>query len=182
MNLALHICSPELSHSQNSKEHCSHSWKVRIQCVLTLKDLEDFLVEYPPTATVEITASTKKDRKAQAIIGLSLSDELLENVREVETAKAMWTAVKNVFEIHTLLNKLSEHKKFYSAAMGSEETILQSSNRIPQLAATLKSSNVEITDSEMAMALLNGLTEESNALTSALDAIDEDERNSISSS
>ena len=35
--------------------------------------------------------------------------------------------------------------------------------------------NVEIFDSEMAMALLSGLPEERNALISALDAIDKDE-------
>ena len=51
------------------------SWKVRIQHVLALKDLEDFLVEDPPTTTAEIPAWTKKDRKAQTIIDLSLSDE-----------------------------------------------------------------------------------------------------------
>ncbi|NEO95121.1 MAG: hypothetical protein F6K56_34975, partial [Moorea sp. SIO3G5] len=35
----------------------------------------------------------KKDAKAQALIGLTLSDELLENVREVSTAKEMWQAI-----------------------------------------------------------------------------------------
>ena len=66
-----------------------HSWIVRIQHVLKLKDLEDFLVECPPTNPAEIPAWAKKDKKAQAITGLSLSDEILENVREVETATAM---------------------------------------------------------------------------------------------
>ena len=56
-----------------------HSWKVRIQHVLTLKVLEDFLVEDPPTATAEIPAWTKKDRKGQAIIGLCSSNGILEN-------------------------------------------------------------------------------------------------------
>ncbi len=110
--------------------------------------------------------------KVQAIIGLTLSDELLENVREVETTKAMWTAIKNVFERHTLLNKLSARKKFYTATMKSEESVLQFSNRIRQLGATLKSMNVVISESEMAMSLLNGLPDEYNALISALHAID----------
>ena len=95
-----------------------HYWKVRIQHVLTLKDFEYFVVEDPPTSTAEIPAWTKKDGKAQAIICLSLSGELLENVREVETTKAMWTAIRNVSEHHTLLDKLSARKKFYTATMG----------------------------------------------------------------
>ncbi len=88
-----------------------HFWKIRVQHILTLKDLDDFLEEDPLVQTYSNTAEflqwKKKDRKAQAIIGLTLSDDLLENVREVSTTKEMWLAIKNVFERHTLLNKLS---------------------------------------------------------------------------
>lgn len=157
-----------------------HSWKIRIQHVLTLKDLEHHLEEDLPEISDDFTVSdaavwTKRDKKAQAIIGLSLSDELLENVREVETTKDMWIAIRNVFERHTLLNKLSARKKFYTATKHSDESVLQFSNRVRQLASTLKSMNVDISESEMAMALLNGLPDEYNALISALDAIDEHE-------
>ncbi len=154
-----------------------YTWKIRIVHILTLKDLEHFLDEdIPRSATPEEhTKWIKGDKKAQAIIGLTLSNDLLENVREVETAKEMWKAIKNVFERHTLLNKLSARKKFYTARKSPEESILQFANRIRLLAATLKSMNVVISGSEMAMALLNGLPEEYNALISALDAIDEDE-------
>jgi len=117
----------------------------------------------------------KKDRKAQAIIGLTLSDDLLENVRDVTTTKEMWSCIKDIFERHTLLNKLSARKRFYTATMSTDESVLRFANRIRQLAATLKSMGVEISESEMAMALLNGLPDEYNALISALDAIDENE-------
>ena len=68
--------------------------------------------------------------------------------------------------------------------MSPDESVLQFSNRILQLSATIKSMNVEISESEMAIALLNGLPEEYNVLISALDALDEDETelNSNSSS
>ena len=66
-------------------------------------------------------------------------------------------AIGNVFERHTLLNKFSAWKKFYTATMNTDESVLQFANRIRQLAATLKSMNVIISESEMAMALLNGL-------------------------
>ncbi len=163
----------KLSHSNY------HFWKIRIVHILTLKDLENFLDDEVPSLDTsrpeEISNWKKRDKKAQAIIGLTLSDDLLENVREVETTKDMWTAIKNVFERHALLNKLSDRKKFYTASMNADESVLQFANRIRQLAATLKSMNVVISESEMAMALLNGLPDEYNALISALDAIDEDE-------
>ena len=134
-----------------------HYWKIRIQHVLALKDLDNFLEDEPPTDSTQLAAWTKKDRKAQAIIGLTLSNDLLENVRDVNSTKNMWLAIKNVSERHTLLNKLSARKKFYSATMESNESVLKFSNRIRHLAATLKSMNVSISDSEMAMALPNGL-------------------------
>ena len=59
--------------------------------------------------------------------------------------------------------------------MNTDESVLQFANRIRQLAATLKSMSVVISESEMAMALLYGLPEDYNSLISALDAIDEGE-------
>ena len=59
--------------------------------------------------------------------------------------------------------------------MSSDKSVLQFLNHIRQLSATLKSMNVVISEIEMAIALLNGLTEEDNTLISALDAIYEDE-------
>lgn len=146
-----------------------HAWKIRVQHVLSLKDLDEFLTEDPPATG--LAAWKKKDKKAQALIGLSLSDELLENVREVTTAKEMWLKIRDVFERHTLLNKLSARRKFYTATKQDSETILQFANRIGYLASTLKSMGITVDQCEMAMALLNGLPEEYDPLISALDAV-----------
>ena len=152
-----------------------HFWKIRIEHLLILEDLESFLREDLPSSNDSAAVSVwhKKDKKAQVIIGLSLSNDLLENVRDVKTTKEMWMAIRNVFERHTLLNKHSARMKFYTATMNTDESVLQFANRIRQLAATLKSMNVIISEGEMAMALLNGLPEEYYALIGALDAIDE---------
>ncbi len=156
-----------------------HFWKIRIEHILALKDLENFLIDDPPSGEnvmpTETTQWKRKDKKAQAIIGLTLSDDLLENVREVKTAKEMWQAIKNVFERHTLLNKLAARRKFYTATKNESESVLQFANRIRQLSATLATMNVTISESEKAMALLNGLPDEYRALISALDAVDSDE-------
>ena len=45
-----------------------HAWKIRIQHVLALKDLDDFLTEEPPkedAPKAEVTVWNKKDKKAQ---------------------------------------------------------------------------------------------------------------------
>ena len=151
-----------------------YSWKQRILHVLALKDLEDY-IEPPHESVVIDSAWRKKDRKAQALIGLSLSDQILDSTREVKSCHEMWKTISDIFERHTLLNKLSARRKFYTACKEESEDVLLFSNRIRHLASTLKSMNVEIDDSEMAMALLNGLLDEYSPLISALDALGTEE-------
>ena len=73
---------------------------------MALKDLDDLVIEEKPLDVYALPMWKKKD-KAHALIGLSLSDELLENVRDVDSAKVMSRTIKDVFERQTLLNKLS---------------------------------------------------------------------------
>ena len=87
----------------------------------------------------------------------------------------MWNNIKNVFERHTLLNKLSARNQFHTETIFTDESALHFFNRIRQLFSTLKSKNITIPQSERAMALLSGLPEEYNPLISALDPIDEEE-------
>jgi hypothetical protein len=149
------------------------SWKHKIQLLLALKDLDEHIEEdLPELDASEFAIWRRCDKKAMACIGLSLSDALLENVREASSAKEMWTSILNVFERHTLLNKLSARRNFYTATMQDGEKILQYANRIRQIAATLKNMGVEIDDNEMAMALLNSLPDCFDGLISALDALE----------
>ena len=60
-----------------------------------------------------------------------------------------------IFDKHTLLNKLAARRRFYNAAMKENEKVLEFSSSIRQLARKLKFMSVEIEESEMAMALLN---------------------------
>ncbi len=83
----------------------------------------------------------------------------------------MWIAIRNVFESHTLLNKLSARPKFYTAVMESNESVLKFADRIRQLAASSKAMNIGMPQNEMAMALLTGLPQKYNALISAPDAV-----------
>ncbi len=73
------------------KESNYHAWKIRIEHVLTLKGLKRYILNDPrerSTSTrLELDVWEEKDAKEQAVIGLTLSDELLENVREVKSAK-----------------------------------------------------------------------------------------------
>ena len=84
---------------------------------------------------------------------------MLENVCSCTTVKEMWKTISDVFEKHTLLNKLAARRRFYTAKMHESEGVLEFANSIRQLAVTLKSMKVTIDDEEMAMVMLNCLPE-----------------------
>ncbi len=74
-----------------------HFWKIRLEHVLALKDLEEFLVDDSPgehATRTQVTQWTRKDKKAQAIIGLNLSDDLLGNVRKSKRLRKCGTLLR----------------------------------------------------------------------------------------
>jgi len=154
-----------------------HAWKQKILLLLILKDLDAYIVqEAPPKDDGRFSQWVRGDKKAQAIIGLSLSDEHLEHVRNVSSAKQMWDVIKDVFERHTLLNKLNAIRNFYTVSMQKDEKMLKYLNRVTQLASTLKSMDVTIQDEELAMSTLCGLPPAYEHLIVALDALGNDSR------
>ena len=153
-----------------------HAWKRKIQLVLALRDLDEYIDSDRPAGEKEQKAWDRGDRKAQAVIGLALSDEHLEHVAQASTAKEMWKAITNVFERHTLLNKLAARRKFYTVTMEEGEKVLTYINRVQHLASVLKSMKVDVDDKEVAMAILNGLPSSYDNLIVALDALGNEDK------
>ena len=154
-------------------------WKQKIQLLLSLKDVDLHIIEIGvPDVSDSGDRRTwlRGDNKFKAIIGLSLLDEHLGHVRDCETAKQMWEAILNVFERHTLLNKLAPQRRFYTVTMQNDEKVFAYINRVKQLAARLKSMNVDIDDKEMAIAVLNGLPARFESLIAALDAVGSEDK------
>ena len=75
-----------------------HAWKQKIVLLLSSKDLDVLIEERPPNHIAELAKWKKKYPKARAVIGLSLSDQHLEHVRDIATANEMWTTIVNVTE------------------------------------------------------------------------------------
>ncbi len=99
---------------------------------------------------------------------------MLENVSHTTTALDMWLEICNVYQRHTLLNKLAERRDFYTAKMKEDEKMLVYVDRVRKMASTLQSMDATINDKEMAMAVLNGLPPRFETLITALEAIGHD--------
>ncbi len=82
-----------------------YAWRQKIQHILALRNLDDFIEDdnVCPRRTgengEEVATWLKKDKKARAIIGRSLSDELLENLRDTATGRSMWTSIQAILNL-----------------------------------------------------------------------------------
>ncbi len=153
-----------------------HLWKVKMRMILSIKELDEFIdsKKIPSPNDNAYIEWNRKDKKARAFIGLSLSNRHFEQVQHAATASEMWNQVCNIYEKQTLLNRLSARRRFYSATMDETEKLLEFAGRIRQYASTLKSMGVDVEDQDMAMTMLSGLPTRFDMLISALDAISDD--------
>ncbi len=175
------LCTIMDSESSNFKieklnDQNFHVWKVKVRMLLSIKELDEHLDDSSPPEenNPKYHEWKKKDKKARAFIGLTLSNRHFEQVQHASTAHAMWTSVCDIYEKHTLLNRLSARRRFYTAKMGETEKLLEFSGRIRQYASSLATMGVHVEDQDMAMTLLCGLPSQYDMLISALDAVSDD--------
>lgn len=72
------------------------------------------------------------------IIGLTLSDDSLAQVKHATTARNMSEMIYDIFENHTLPNKRVARRRLYTETMCDEEKVLNFATRIRQLAETYR--------------------------------------------
>lgn len=83
----------------------------------------------------------------------------------------MGCAVLDIFEIHTLLNRLSARRIFHTVPMLNGETILAYINIVRILATTMQNMGVIMDEGELGMTGLNSLPMEYHELIIALEAV-----------
>jgi len=152
-----------------------HEWRKRI---LALRDLDDMLDEdgQPMDAeTRELAVWKRRDTKASAIIGLTLGSDQLELVSGCKTTAEMWSTLQGVFQRKSLMNKMKARREFYTIAMNVDQGMLGYNNRVRILGKNLEAMGGEVTEMDVAMSVLNGLTSKYENLLVALDAKREDE-------
>lgn len=159
-------------------EHNFYVWKQKVELILAYREVDHVVSERNPhdEGSGEYKEWVQSDKVARAVIGLSLSDDMLEHIRGLQTAKEMLERIVAVFQRHTLLNKLRARREFYTATMNPNEKILTYITRIRHLSTILKSMGVQVDDEEVAMAVLNGLPTTYGNIITALDALGDDSK------
>lgn len=78
----------------------------------SIRKFREMTVSQKPLWTGSFNYSTWSEKKniARALVGLSLSDNIVEQIGESTTAKVMWDTISDIFQQHTF-NKLRVKKQ-----------------------------------------------------------------------
>jgi len=113
--------------------------------------------------------------RSRAIVGLILGSEQLERVSGCKTTAEMWTSLQAVLQRKRLMNNMKARREFSILAKNDGEGMLGYINRVCNLGESLKAMGGEVTEIDVAMSALNGLTSKYQHLLVAVDAKGEDE-------
>jgi len=155
-----------------------HEWRQRIKIVLALRDLDDILEEEAKQTDAkdrELALWKRRDTKASAIIVLTLVSEQLVHVSGCKTTGETWSTLQGIFQRKSLMNKMKARREFYTVEMTVGKRMLGYINRVRNLGENLKAMGGEVTEMDVSMSVLNGLTSKDENLVVALDAKSEDD-------
>jgi hypothetical protein len=99
----------------------------------------------------------KHDEKAHSTILLSLSDEVLYEVAEEETAEKLWTKLEGLYMTKSLTNKLLLKQRLFALRMSEGGSLKEHLDQLNSILMDLKNLEVKIEDEDAALILLVSL-------------------------
>ena len=124
-----------------------------------------------------ITTIRKKERECKSLLVQSLHDNMLEYVRDKETAFQMFEALKNKFEKKGILSQTYCRKKILNLKFLGDEKLDDFFLRYDALIRELKDSGGNVTENEVVSYLLLSLPESYDSILTALETVDEEKLN-----
>lgn len=98
-----------------------------------------------------------KDRRVRNLLSMSLSDMVLRKVIKSKTALEMWTALESTYQIKSLPNRFYLKQRFYSFKMDEDKNLDKNLDVFTKLVSDLASLDVELSEEDQAVILLNSL-------------------------
>ena len=149
-----------------------HIWKLRMKMLLMKEGLWEIVEK--KNSQIE-NVDKKRDEKALSMIVLSLDDSQITHVENASTAHEAWETMLKIYERKSLTNVIFLKKQFYTMKMKEGDSITTHINNIITMANRLKAVGQELTDQDIVTSLLISLPKSFDALTDALEMLNEDE-------
>ena len=100
----------------------------------------------------------------------SISDTQLSLVRSANTAGEAWSKLENHYEVKSLANKLFLRKRYFTATMSENDTMMVGINKMRCLAEQMASVGAQVSEEDQVATLLCSLPDSYNNLIVALES------------
>ena len=108
------------------------------------------------------------DEKDASAIRLHLTDDVVHNIIDEESACGIWTKLKNIYMSKMLTNKLYLKKQLHALHMGEGTNFLSHLNVLNGLITQLENIGVKIEDEDKAIVLINSLPSSYDTLATTI--------------
>lgn len=144
-------------------------WQRRMKDLLIQQSLHKALLgkEKKPT-TMTDTEWEEMDEKAASAIRLNLSDEVIHNVLNADTAEAIWKKLESLYMGKNMTNKLYVKKQLYGLQMQEGADLLEHFNDFNSLITQLSNFGVKFEEEDKAILLLASLPDSYDHLVTTL--------------
>ena len=143
------------------------TWSTRVRFLLVSKGIWD-AVEHPATSST----AHKDDGKALALIGLAVEDQFLPCVGRCKTAREAWEALADIYKSRSNARVLILKRQLTSMVLGESEPLTKYIGRAQAVRDQLAAIGHSVDDSDVVLAVLNGLPEQYNTLVTVIENMD----------
>ena len=116
----------------------------------------------------------KRENRTIATVCLSVSTNLQNYIRSVETGKEAWDSLANYFQQKTLSRNIQLRRKLYSMKLEKGCDMVEHINAVKTIAEHLEAIGDSIAEHDLVIILISILNDEFNFLITALETIAED--------
>ena len=143
------------------------NWRYKIELYLMKEGLLDTVNQPKPEVVTD--AWTERDKKARAIIGLSIEDSQIIHLRGLETSFEYWGALKNQHQKNNLSNRVTLLKKICRMKLEDEGNIENYIICFLNICEKLSGMGQDLEKSLKVALLLSGLPESYSGVVMALE-------------
>lgn len=149
------------------------TWKYRMELLLMKNKVWSVIRDTAPAPVTE--AWTEKDEEARALIGLSVDDNQLSHIRNQNTAKAAWEALKNYHQKATLSSKVFLLKRICRMTVTEDGDVEAHISQMQDLVNRLIGLGEILKDNMVAALMLASLPDSYGTLITSLESRPEED-------
>ncbi|MFS7959824.1 putative RNA-directed DNA polymerase [Helianthus anomalus] len=131
-------------------------WKMQIEALLCRKDLDVVLEDERPKKMPQADWD-RMDKKARAVIPLSISENVAFNIQKETSARGMMAALSNMYEKPSASNKVYLIRELVNTRMREGDSVTAHISNLNSILSRLVSVNIKFDDEVQALLLLSSL-------------------------